>query len=95
MSDVLNSPLGTILVVLTASVAIWLVFGGWPWRERRRWTREDERRQQLWEVEQQIWRESLPDWQREALEKADRTRTEITREARRRLGLPEEGPPAC
>jgi hypothetical protein len=93
--DVLNSPLGTILVFLAASVAIWLVFGWWQWRERRRWKREDELRQQLWEVEQQIWRESLPDWQREAIEKADRTRTEIKREARRRLGLPEEGPPAC
>jgi hypothetical protein len=37
-----------------------------------------------------MWRESLPDWQRETVEEADRKRAAITREARRRLGLPEE-----
>jgi hypothetical protein len=48
------------------------------------------RRCQLRELEDQIWRESLPDWRREAIEAADRKRAEIKREARRRLGLPEE-----
>jgi hypothetical protein len=46
--------------------------------------------QQLRDLEQQIWRESLPDKQREALEEADRKQVEIRREAPRRLGLPEE-----
>jgi hypothetical protein len=61
-------------------------------RERRRWRREDMVRCQLRELEDQIWRESLPDWRREAIEAADRKRAEIKREARRRLGLPEEEP---
>ena len=73
-------------------MAIWLVFVAWIWGQQRRWQRQDQLRQPLWEMEQQIWRESLPAWPREAIEKADRTRTEITREARRRLGLPEEEP---
>ena len=41
-------------------------------------------------MEQQIWRESLPDWQREALDEVDRQQVEIRHEARRRLGLSEE-----
>jgi DnaJ-domain-containing protein 1 len=41
-------------------------------------------------MEDQIWRERLPAWPREALEAADRQRAAITQEARRRLGLPEE-----
>jgi hypothetical protein len=56
----------------------------------RRDRRRREVQQQLWDLEQQIWRESLPDKQREALEEADRKQVEIRREARRRLGLPEE-----
>jgi hypothetical protein len=43
-------------------------------------------------VEDQIWRESLPDWQREAIDAADRERMAIKQEARRRLGLPEARP---
>jgi hypothetical protein len=65
-------------------------------RDRQRWQREVELRHQRWELEQQIWRESLPDWQREAIEGVDRKRAEMRQEARRRLGLPEEAPhPAC
>jgi hypothetical protein len=62
-------------------------------RDRQPWQREVELRHQLWELEQQIWRESLPDWQREAIEEVDRKRAEMRQEARRRLGLPEEAPP--
>jgi hypothetical protein len=62
-------------------------------RDRQRWQREVELRHQLWELEQQIWRESLLDWQREAIEEVDRKRAEMKQEARRRLGLPEEAPP--
>jgi hypothetical protein len=51
--------------------------------DRQRWRREAELRQQ-------IWRESLPDWQREAIAEADRKRTEMKQEARCRSGLPEE-----
>jgi uncharacterized membrane protein len=63
----------------------------------RRWQAEQAERRRQWalqqqlrDLEQQIWLESLPDWQREAIEEADRKRAAITQEARRRLGLPEE-----
>src|SRR5687767_9042526 len=90
MSDILNSPLGMILGFLVGAVTIGLVFGWGQRRERRRWEREAELRQQLWEVEDQIWRDSLPDWQREAIDAADSQRVAIKQEARRRLGLPEQ-----
>jgi hypothetical protein len=71
MSDVLLRLLGLALGLLVglapAAVLVW-----WQRRERRRWEREDQLRQQLWEMEQLVWRESLPAWQREAVEKADR-----------------------
>jgi len=92
---------GDVVHVLLAMTLVGLVVGAlagvleWSHRrERRRWAREAELRQQLRDMEQQIWRESLPAWQREALEAADRQRVVITQEARRRLGLPEEDP-AC
>jgi hypothetical protein len=62
------------------------------WWLNRRDRRRREVQQQIWDLERQIWRESLPDSQREALEEADRKQVEIAREARRRLGLPEEQP---
>ena len=87
--DVLNSLLGMALGLLVGLAPV-VVFGWWQRRDHRRWEREQQMRQQLWEVEQQIWRESLPAWQREAMEAADWTRGEIKQEARRRMGLPEE-----
>jgi hypothetical protein len=79
------------------TVLIWVaVVGSWPviWLVTRGLTRRDRRRRevqaQLRELERQIWRESLPDEPREVLEAADRQQVEIAREARRRLGLPEE-----
>ena len=52
--------------------------------------REEALRRQLWDLEDQIWREGLPDGPREAIEAGRRQQAEIRREARRRLGLPEE-----
>jgi len=97
MSDFLNSSMGVALVCATAMVLVWVLV----WRMNRRWwrqwnqeeaARERERalQRQLWELEDQIRRESLPDWQRQAIEEADRKRAAITQEARKRLGLPEE-----
>jgi hypothetical protein len=66
-------------------------------RNRHRWQQEEAEREQqrvlqrqLWELERQIWEEGLPDWQREAIQESRQRRAAITREARRRLGLPEE-----
>jgi hypothetical protein len=74
---------------------------GLVWWTNRRWWRQWTQEQaaherqralqhQLWAMEDQIRRESLPDWQREAIEEVDRQRVAIKQEARRRLGLPEE-----
>jgi hypothetical protein len=94
VSHVLPSPLsvafGLALGGLVALVAASVVFAWQQRRLARRWAREDQLRQQLWAMEDQIWRESLPDSQREAFDRADRQRVAIQREARRRLGLPEE-----
>lgn len=92
MSDVLPSPLSMALGGLVALVAASVVFAWQQRRLARRWAREDQLRRQLWAMEDQIWRESLPDWQREAFDRADRTRGAIKQEARRRLGLPEDDP---
>jgi hypothetical protein len=94
--DVLHSPLGVVagfmVGVLVAGVVAFPVLWWLTHRERRRGQRGAELRQQLWEVEDQIWRDSLPDWQREAIDAADCERVAIKQEARRRLGLPEDAP---
>jgi hypothetical protein len=60
----------------------------------RRTMRESMVRRQLWDMEDQSWIESLPNWTREAVERGRQQREEITREARRRLGLPAAEDPA-
>ena len=67
---------------------LWLVIRGLNRRDRRRWALHE----QLREMERQIWEESLPDWQREAILESRQQQADIAREARRRLGLPEEEP---
>jgi hypothetical protein len=86
----LNHPLVGVLAVLISTavgVAPFLLLQAWESRRlRRRWELQD----QLREIEDQIWLDSLPEWQREAMERGRQQRAEIKREARRRLGLPEE-----
>jgi hypothetical protein len=52
----------------------------------RRWAIQ----RQLWDMEQQIWDEQLSDEEREWRREAQARGAEVRREARRRLGLPEE-----
>ena len=60
-------------------------------RSRARWAYEAAVRQRLWAMEQHIREEQMPPAQRQRLQ-ASRTRdAAIAAEARRRLGLPEEG----
>jgi hypothetical protein len=66
-------------------------------RDQRRWQHEETKRQRQWalqrqlqEVEQRLYEESLPDWQREAIQESRHRRAEVRREARRRLGLPDD-----
>ena len=70
-------------------------------RDRRRWAHEQAERtrqwalqQQVWEMEQQIWDEQLSDEAREAQRQARERAAAVRREARRRLGLPEEEKPS-
>lgn len=89
MSDLLAPclvlALGCLVTVTLVAVLAW-----GDRRARRRWAREDERRQQRWELEDLIWRDSLPDGLREAFARGRLKARAIQREARRRLGLPEE-----
>jgi hypothetical protein len=76
-------------------VAMWVVIAciwGVVWWTTRRNRRRAELLQQLREMEQAIYEETLPADEREALRRARAQRAEIKREARRRLGLPEEDP---
>jgi hypothetical protein len=66
-------------------------------RDRHRWAHEQAERERQWalqrqlrELERQIREERLPEEEREAIRERRRRDTEIRREARRRLGLPEE-----
>jgi hypothetical protein len=74
----------TTLVAIVALGAPWLLIVVMEWLNHRWWRR--------WELEDQLWRERPPDWQREAIAAADRTRAEVTREARRRLRRRKEPP---
>jgi hypothetical protein len=81
---------GTVWVGIMCALGRWVGGRAYDW-----WHRQDHQRRalehQIQALEHQLWRESLPAWQREAVERADQQRAEIRREARRRLGLPEEG----
>ena len=90
MLDVLTSPQAVALASWVPVAVIGLVIGLVIRWLNRRDRRQREVQQQIVDLERQIRRESLPDWQREALEEADRKQAEIHREARRRLGLSEE-----
>jgi hypothetical protein len=97
MAEFWNSPLGVVLGFAAGSVPIWIL--GWflSYRDGRYWQRrvaEDKRRweleRQVWRMEQQILEEQLPEEAREARRRSRARAADIRREARRRLGLPEE-----
>lgn len=56
------------------------------------WARRMELRHQIWQMEQQIREEQLPEEERAWLQQRREAQQAIHREARRRLGLPEEDP---
>jgi C4-dicarboxylate-specific signal transduction histidine kinase len=90
MSEVPISPLGVLLAVaagvVPVCIVLWIVMWWLDRRDRRRW----ELQAQLREMEQAIYEETLPEHQREWRRQHREEQAEITREARRRLGLPEE-----
>jgi hypothetical protein len=85
-----NSPLAFIVAVGAVQRVIWSVFGVLWHRRERRWKREEMVRRQLWDLEQQIREEGISEEWRQWHQEYRQRQAEIKREARRRLGLPEE-----
>jgi hypothetical protein len=75
-----------VLPFLAVSAVIWGVIAWVHRRDRRRWDLYEQRR----DLEQQIYEETLPEEQRAWRQQFRAQQAAITREARRRLGLPEE-----
>jgi hypothetical protein len=91
---------GALVVIWGVVACIWVVLSVVNRRDRRRWDarfaadrRRLELRHQLWQMEEQIREEHLSDEAREWRRRYREEQAEVTREARRRLGLPEEDPP--
>jgi len=101
MTDVLQAPVGLVLGALLGFAVVllgWCVVLGWrSGRRQRAWDHREAARQRQWAVQQQLWdierhirEEGYSDEEREALHEARARQWAIAREARRRLGLPEE-----
>jgi hypothetical protein len=85
----LNFPLAIVLVCIVgmlSAVVVWELMGWLNRRDQRRW----EVREQLREMEQAIREEAMPEEERERQRRYRQEQAEVTREARRRLGLPDE-----
>jgi hypothetical protein len=93
MRDVLQSSWGDVVLWLVTMGRFWLLLW-WFWRRSRREAAEGQRQyavqQQVWELERQIRDEQLSDEERERQPQARAQAAEVRREARRRVGLPEE-----
>ena len=92
MLEFLNFPLGIVLGCLAGSVPVWGLIWWLMRRDERRILRRWEVERQLRAVEQAIREERLPEKEWVWLQPYREQQAEITREARRRLGLSEEGP---
>jgi hypothetical protein len=91
MREFVNSPPVSAFAGLAATAPLWLVLWWLNRRDRRRW----ELQEQLREMEQAIGEEAMPEAQREWWRQSRGQQAAITQEARRRLALPNEAPPAC
>lgn len=85
-----NRPCARVLAVGAVQAVIWSVFGLLWHRRERRWQREEMVRRQLSDMEQQIREEGMSEEWRQWHQAYRQRQAEITHEARRRLGLPEE-----
>jgi hypothetical protein len=97
----LNSPLGAVVGFAAGSLVVYaVVILLWWWlnrRDRRRWQQQEAERQRQWalqrqvcELEDQIREERLSEEEREWRRRYREEQADVKREARRRLGLPEE-----
>jgi hypothetical protein len=80
------SVVGAVGVVLLAGEGVFI-------RDQQRWAAEWEAQRRLSAMEERIREERLPEAERERRRRYREEQAEVRREARRRLGLPEEEPP--
>jgi hypothetical protein len=90
MREFFNAPPGMVLVCVAPVVLLAIVLCWLNARDTRRISRRWEMACQLRELEAQIYEESLPEEERARRRQFREAQAEVTREARRRLGLPEE-----
>jgi hypothetical protein len=84
--------MGYLVLSVAGAAGVVLLFSeGMFIRDRQRWAAEREAPQRLSDMEQQIREEQLPEQERAWHRQYQERPREIRREARRRLGLPEEG----
>ena len=91
--------MGYLVLSVAGGAGVVLLFSeGTFIRDRQRWAHEEEVRRRQWalqeqlrEMERQIREEQLPDQERAWHRQYQERQLRIRREARRRLGLPEEG----
>jgi hypothetical protein len=93
---------GLLVAVWVVIVSVWVMVWWLTRRDRRQWDarfaadrRRSELQRQLWQMEEQIREERLSDEEREWRRRYREEQGAVTREARRRLGLPEEDAPSC
>jgi hypothetical protein len=91
-----HAPLAILLAFVVGGLPVWSM-AWWCARRDRRWrqprdadARRWERQRQRWAMEAQTREGRLPEAARERWRSAREEAAEVTREARRRLGLPEE-----
>lgn len=90
MIEFLYSPTAQGMAVLAVVVLLGVLSMWLDHRDTRRICRRLELQQQLWEIEDQIREERLSEEERERRRRYREEQVEVKREARRRLGLPDE-----
>jgi hypothetical protein len=92
MREFFNAPPGMALVCVAPVVLLVIVLCWLNARDTRRILRRWEMERQLRDLEAQIYEESLPAEEQERRRQFRAAQAEVKREARRRLGLPDEEP---
>jgi hypothetical protein len=86
MRDFLHSAWGPGVLWLVMMLPFWALLG-WFRRQTRREARQGAVQQLVWELERQIWEETLPNWQRKVLEESRQRHRGIRQEVRPPLGV--------
>jgi hypothetical protein len=84
--------MGYLILSVAGGAGVVLLFSeGVSIRDQQRWAAEREAQQRLFDMERQIREDQLPEQERAWHRQYRAREAAITHEARRRLGLPEEG----